>query len=153
MIVSNFASATLTAILTQALKVHALLHINRERHAHNVLRAHFALFANGSAVEVQLGDAGTLGSKPPDTRICGSRSIASRCFELQYPLRSGGAAPKLAKGQLNLNHIAHMSTNSRTAIRRLQHNVGRSLSSTHYCIAWTAVWIHCAGGSWGRGRG
>jgi hypothetical protein len=46
-----------------------LFHINGERYAHYVLRAHLALYAHRFAVEVQLSDPGSLGSKAPDTRI------------------------------------------------------------------------------------
>jgi hypothetical protein len=51
------------------LRLHALFHVDGERHAHDVLRAQCALFAHRYAVEVQLSDPGSLGSKAPDTRI------------------------------------------------------------------------------------
>ena len=148
--VSNFVSCTLNAIQTQPLRLHFLFHLNAERHTDHVLWTHLTLFAHSPAIKVQLCSTSSLSSKPPDAGICSLRSIAVRCLQLQHTLRSGGTAPQLAKGQLNLDHVTLMSIDGSIAIRRFQHNVSLCRSSTH-SIAGTTMRIYSTGSSWRRG--
>lgn len=126
------------------------LHRDCERQTHDVLWAELTFLANGPAVEIQLRRARPLGGKSPDTGICGIRGVASRYLQFQRALRSSGTAPRLAKRQLNLDHIAKMSIDSCFAIRGFQHHRGWSRGSAHHDIVGTAMDIR-TGRGWGGG--
>src|SRR5579875_418680 len=100
-----------------------LLHFNRKRHLHYILRAGLAFLTDGSASEYQLRRAGVLSGELPHADLAGLYRVPGGLLQRQIARYRGGALPHLAEWQINFDYVSNMRGYCRIHILQIHRHV------------------------------